>query len=445
MLKILFTMSLIFSTLGHAQSISYERSLNYLLKNISPTGTKKGIVVASPSKYEPNYFFHWVRDAGLVMSTVFDLYEHEKRPLVKKDLEQRLFDYASLVKTLQRNSGFDHLGEPKYNIDGTPYTGPWGRPQNDGPALRAITLIKFANKLLDDGKVDWVRNNLYQANLNAHSPIKMDLEFVSHRFHYIGFDYWEEIRGFHFSTAMGQRRALLMGAKLATRLKDNAAASWYFLQAKKIEQMIEKFWNPNKGFIQATINQQGGFWKSQLDISAILGVHHGAYDNFYSVSNKKVVDTVIAIEKSFNQLYQINNNKEDLGVAIGRYPEDTYDGYHTNRIGHAWFLATFAMAEYHLRLKNELATNKNVKWNYAQLYKLLGLKTPTGSINISMTQEFILKSLDKKADAFFKRANFHAAKDGHMSEQMNRYSGFMEGAKDLTWSYASHLSALLWR
>ena len=28
------------------------------------------------------------------------------------------------------------LGEPKFNVDETAFTGAWGRPQRDGPALR---------------------------------------------------------------------------------------------------------------------------------------------------------------------------------------------------------------------------------------------------------------------------------------------------------------------
>ncbi len=30
------------------------------------------------------------------------------------------------------------LGEAKYEVDGSAFTGGWGRPQRDGPALRAI-------------------------------------------------------------------------------------------------------------------------------------------------------------------------------------------------------------------------------------------------------------------------------------------------------------------
>lgn len=40
------------------------------------------------------------------------------------------------------------LGEPKFNVDETAFTGSWGRPQRDGPALRATALIDFGNWLI---------------------------------------------------------------------------------------------------------------------------------------------------------------------------------------------------------------------------------------------------------------------------------------------------------
>jgi glucoamylase len=40
------------------------------------------------------------------------------------------------------------LGEPKFMADETPFTGSWGRPQRDGPALRATALIGFGWWLL---------------------------------------------------------------------------------------------------------------------------------------------------------------------------------------------------------------------------------------------------------------------------------------------------------
>jgi glucoamylase len=40
------------------------------------------------------------------------------------------------------------LAEPKFYVDMTAFTGSWGRPQRDGPALRATTLINFGNWLI---------------------------------------------------------------------------------------------------------------------------------------------------------------------------------------------------------------------------------------------------------------------------------------------------------
>ena len=46
-----------------------------------------------------------------------------------------------------------------------------------------------------------------------------------------------------------------------------------------------------------------------------------------------------------------------------------------------------------------------------------------------------------QGDQFFKRVQLHANPDYSLSEQMDRESGYMVGARDLTWSYASVLKA----
>jgi glucoamylase len=43
------------------------------------------------------------------------------------------------------------LGEPKFNVDETAFTGSWGRPQRDGPALRATALITYSKWLIANG------------------------------------------------------------------------------------------------------------------------------------------------------------------------------------------------------------------------------------------------------------------------------------------------------
>lgn len=45
-------------------------------------------------------------------------------------------------------SNGEGLGEPKFNVDMTAFTGAWGRPQRDGPPLRATAMITYANWLI---------------------------------------------------------------------------------------------------------------------------------------------------------------------------------------------------------------------------------------------------------------------------------------------------------
>jgi glucoamylase len=43
------------------------------------------------------------------------------------------------------------LGEPKFNAGESAFTGSWGRPQRDGPALRATALITYSKWLINNG------------------------------------------------------------------------------------------------------------------------------------------------------------------------------------------------------------------------------------------------------------------------------------------------------
>ncbi len=362
--------------------------LQKMLLNISPADGARGSVAASPSKENPNYYYHWVRDAALTMDVV-ERFDEKNFNL--------MMDYVEFSRQNQKINTLTGLGEPKFNIDGSAFNDPWGRPQNDGPALRAITLIHFANSLLEMGKENIVREKLYDGKLPTSSVIKLDLEYVSHHWQDTSFDLWEEVKGHHFYTRMVQRRALIEGASLAQKLDDPFAAEFYRSQAKKLESEIERHWNPERGIIVATLDRDGGldYKTSGLDVAVILGVLHGTTDDgFMSVSDSRVLATAKRLEDAFQSLYSINQNGM-VGIAIGRYPEDQYFG------GNPWVLATFALAEFY--------------------YKL-------GEI--------------KKGDEFMARVQLHANPDGSLSEQIDRKSGYMISARDLTWNYASFLTAI---
>jgi glucoamylase len=424
-------------------------STRLMLDNVSPKDGAAGSVIASPSRQNPDYYFHWVRDAALVMSTVGDLYISAE-PKGKDHYRQMLVDFANFSRANQmmpnRSGG---LGEPKFHVDGSAFDQDWGRPQNDGPALRALALMKLARELVAEGRSSYVREKLYDGRIPTDSVIKADLEYVAHHWREPGFDLWEETFGYHFYTIIVQRRALVEGARFADFMGDGGAAEYYRFQVGEMTSEINRFWDGERGLIRETRQRIGGLQKdTDLDVGVILGVLHGyADDGFLSVTDDKVLSTAAKIISAFKSIYWINS-KSDLGPAIGRYPEDQYDGIGGSQ-GNPWFLATMAYAELLYRAKTELARTGEVRItrrNRAFFDFVLGKGSPlskTGMITSSSPAFVqILQRLEETGDSFVRRVLFHRGADGSLSEQFNRDSGFMQSAENLTWSHASFISAI---
>jgi glucoamylase len=389
-----------------------KNSFVNLQSNLYRNDITAGVVIASPSVSSPNYFYHWVRDAGLTMMEMASLYDLANRGDVKKNLERQIklwiqFEIQNQNIAIQNST----LGEPIFTVRGTIYPYPWGRPQSDGPAIRALAMMKFADSLARDKRMNEV-SQLYHADMPATTPIKRDLEYVAHHWQDQGFDLWEEVKGFHFFTKMAQQAALLKGAKLAERLNDQGAADFYRATAAEIRKSILTHLNQSLGYIVPTLVQTDG-WKhkvSQLDVSIILGsLYFSMDDGFLTPDDPWVVATANRLEERFINLYPINANT-DLGVAIGRYPEDVYNGSGTGE-SNPWFLATAAYAELNCYLAGKAVDQKDV-------------------------DKYILK-----ASTYFDRIIYHAGPDGHMSEQFNRHNGYNQGAADLTWGYVSYIRA----
>lgn len=401
------------------QNLSYVDKNNQLITVHAEPGT----VVAARTDF---YFYHWVRDAGLVMDTAVNQYKVSTDLKEKQRLEQKLHEYLKYSKHIQNleaktdleKEKYTSLGEPKYNLDGTIFTGPWGRPQNDSPALRAISFINWAQALIKEGKINFVRQHLYDSKWPAESIIKKDLEYVAFHWRQPSFDLWEEIKGDHFYTRMVQRKTLVEGAKLAKLLGDQGAADWYTQEAKEIEKGILAFWDPLKGHFVATLNRMEGlsYKHSNIDTAVILGLLHGQTDDhFLKFSDPRVQATMDKIISAFKHEYKINHDAKIPGVAIGRYPEDEYAGAHSGyKQGNPWVLTTLAIAEAYYKAAAEMKAQNNK----------------------AQAQLFI-----SKGDQFVDRVKYHANPDGSLSEQMNRNTGHMTSVEDLTWNYAAILTA----
>ena len=416
-------------TLSHS-SMSLEQwmtnqkviSQTQILANISPHDAAPGTVIASPERnIKPNgedgmnYYYHWVRDAALTMNTLQSL-RTRISPAEQKYFDILMKQYAELSRTHQLTTLSSGPGTAKYNIDGTAYSKGWCNPQNDGPALRSLTLGRFANQLLQQGEQKYVESVLYRAEIPAHTVIKADLEYVAHNWRNIDCDLWEEVRGEHFFTRMVQRKALLKGAELATLLNDPKAAEFYRAQAYEIEKALRFFWNPELGLIVPTRNFVSGPIKpktSDIDSSVILGLLHGYTDDgFFHFSDPRILITLRKQEEIFKKMYAINQGTIP-GIAIGRYPEDMYAGDNFNG-AHPWFLLTSAFAHISFLASEELREKSDIQ-QADQLWQ--------NGLN------------------YLKRVQHHSS-NGHMHEQFHRDSGVMTSVRDLTWSYTETLEAI---
>lgn len=167
---------------------------------------------------------------------------------------------------------------------------------------------------------------------------------------------------------------------------------------------------------------------------------------FFTPGSDKVLATAYHLEQVFKSLYPLNHDLEShLGVSIGRYPEDVYDGYGTSR-GNPWFIATATFTElYYLAMKewrqNGLVINDINRPFFQHILSTNTIDSKSyapGSLELDQ----IIYKTSKFADQFLHTIQYHQDRNGSMSEQFDRNIGYMAGARDLTWSHAAVLTAI---
>ena len=162
---------------------------------------------------------------------------------------------------------------------------------------------------------------------------------------------------------MVQRRALIEGAALATRLGDSECRELVSLAGAGARSPHHQSLGREPGMITATLDWTGGLGgkSSGLDVAVVLGVLHGAAHGadrgglFFRPTDERVLATGRRSMPLSSDIYTINargtidSNGQALGTAIGRYPEDRYAGDGPLTQGNPWFLATAAYAELYYR------------------------------------------------------------------------------------------------
>lgn len=439
-----------------------------LIHNCLLSGNEKTIV-ASPSKKDPDYYFEWVRDSAITVMMIIDLLNNpmslDPKTVKYSDVKEILQNYVSNHRYFQDvcitepictcRSSCDEpiilsLGEPKMLTSCEPFNDRWGRPQNDGPALRAIAMISYALFLLRSygsnptcSKINYIKKNLYDSKWPiSHTIIKRDLEYICAVYADNCFDLWEELTGLHFYTLMVQKHALNMGSHLAYSLGDYGAHVHYCSVIKKIDKLIKRFYVDNhhhtsdvvghKHIISSiTSSAESYTCLRNIDASIIL-----AYLHTDTPVDSALINTCAELILQFNPDMRFGEHNT---VLIGRYPNDKYYD------GNPWVLTTAAVAcvfaaigKGHYVLDDSMMLSMSDK-----VFKILNMKF---SMNIdkfkhrcTMFAKNILKALME-----IELHNIHlneTSSEAYVSfaEQINKNTHRYVSAKELTWNYVEIL------
>ncbi|RHZ43995.1 putative glucan 1,4-alpha-glucosidase [Aspergillus thermomutatus] len=411
-------------------------SLNGILANIGASGAyaksaKAGVIIASPSTSNPDYYYTWTRDAALTMKVLVDLFRNGNLGL-QTVIEEYVNSQAYLQTVSNPSGGLSSggLAEPKYNVDMTAFTGAWGRPQRDGPALRATALIDFGNWLIDNGYSSYAVNNIWPI-------VRNDLSYVAQYWSQTGFDLWEEVNSMSFFTVAVQHRALVEGSTFAGRV--GASCSWCDSQAPQILCYMQSFWTGSY------INANTGGGRSGKDANTVLASIHtfdpaaGCDDTTFQPCSPRALANHKVYTDSFRSVYSINSGiAQGVAVAAGRYPEDSYYN------GNPWFLTTLAAAEqlydaiYQWQKVGSITITSTSLAFFQDVYSSAAVGTYASG---SSTFTAIINAVKTYADGYVSIVEAHAMNNGSLSEQFDKASGTSLSARDLTWSYAALLTA----
>ena len=336
-------------------------------------------------------------------------------------------------------NGIDVRIEPKYYLpDGGVFDEGWCRPQNDGPGLRAISLIIFANNAgINNASV--VKELLWTGDDDVHNggAIKFDLDWVVAGWASSTCDLWEELTSDDlFWNRVTMKKAMLEGAAFAAAMGDEVSSASYAATATAINAtLLSAHWDASGGgFVFEATNRM-------KDGAVIVGFNDGyaESDGLFAPSGFEVAATVRNYNAEFCNEWAINeaDSKDNVpGILYGRYPGDTYAG------GNPWVLSSSALANLFYRAGREVlqknqAPSDDARAAWASAFGLGGSESfptsPSGAAEVFL----------RAGDSVLLRVRSHVETDGfHLAEQIDRDSGLQKSAKDLTWSYAETLSAM---
>jgi glucoamylase len=141
--------------------------------------------------------------------------------------------------------------------------------------------------------------------------------------------------------------------------------------------------------------------------------------------------------------YPINGADQKLasgpvGPLLGRYPGDTYDGDTADAPtrDHPWAVSTAVFAELYYQLAQQVSNSGAVPLDSlsATFFSQIGVDASTTSTEAAA-------SLETHGDQMLMALVYHSD-HLELSEQFDAWTGYEKSVSDLSWSYASFLSAV---
>lgn len=411
-----------------------------MLRSISPSGLVKtrpgfdqtirplpGAVIASPvpASYDPDpdYFFHWYRDSAIIIEALRLLYTAgqigadgprlfgefvrfsaglsrlDGRRLAAASAQWRArvaADFAQFLRPdeeLQRAHGEAIAAETRVNADGSLDISKWARPQNDGPALRALTVLR------------WMRSTTLEAGLRAvcEGLLREDLRFTRAHWREPCYDIWEEERGLHYFTLCVGAQALEEGADWLDSLAERTQAESCRADVRSIREALDGYWLADRGYYRSRVLDGGEPSAKELDIAVILAALQASDDSpTHSVRDPRIHATLGVLDSVFEADYPINHGRPAArGPALGRYRADRYYS------GGAYYFSTLAAAELCYRAARNGAGGD---------------------------------ALLARGERYLETVRAFTPESGEMSEQFDQRTGEQTSAKHLAWSYAAFIS-----
>lgn len=438
-------------------------SLSFMLQSISATGLTRqrpeffrtitprpGSVVASPvtdPAAKPDYFFHWLRDSAIVVDALALAIERgwadrahlrHLRDFVEFSLAISRLDGPSLLATrgagttsqpelarylrseteLAEIVGDRVLAEARVDPDGGLDLLKWARPQYDGPALRALALLRHLPLFAQD------------APEAAQALLERDLGFVAAYADDPCYDIWEYRFGHHYHTRLVGLAALTRGAEWAHDVGSTRTAAACATAAARLRRALEHHWSAENGYYVSAIRAAQAPSDLDLDSSVILAVvAAGLPEGRHSVLDPRVQSTLKRLERLFMELFPLNAGLAPQDAPLlGRFRGDGYYG------GGVFLFAALAAAEVYYRLCAHV-TDGGVLAEESESRRFLA--------SFGSTQgDELASGLRRRGDSILRAIARRLPESGEMSEQIDKTTGAPASARNLAWSYAAFIGAL---